>query len=103
MTLTPDLKALSEAMLPCSFCGGVDFRIEPGGQTWMGVKGYSEPQYFHLYHNGKVPEGDGFQSCAVQIRARTEAELHSIWNYRPANQLFTQADLNAIAQEKIND
>ena len=67
----------------------------------MGVKGYSEPQYFHLYHNGKVPEGDGFQSCAIQIRARTEAELHSIWNYRPANQLFTQADLDAaVAAER---
>lgn len=67
---------------PCPFCGGTQYRIEAGGQTWRGVKGYSEPQYFHLYHNGKVPEGDGFQTCSVQIRARTEDELFSIWNTR---------------------
>lgn len=69
---------------PCPFCGGTQYRIEAGGQTWRGVKGYSEPQYFHLYHNGKVPEGDGFQTCSVQIRARTEDELFSVWNTRAA-------------------
>ena len=67
-------------IMPCPFCGGADYRIEPGGQTWRGVKGYSAPQYFHFYHNGVVPEGDGFQSCSVQIRARTETECTSIWN-----------------------
>jgi len=67
-------------MMPCPFCGGDEFRIEAGGQTWRGVKGYSEPQYWHLYHSGTIAEGDGFQMCSVKIRARTEAELHSIWN-----------------------
>lgn len=69
-------------LLPCPFCAGIEFRVEAGGQTWRGMKGYSEPQYWHLYHNGTIPEGDGFQMCSVQIRARTEAELHSIWNTR---------------------
>ena len=69
---------------PCPFCGGTKHRIEPGGQTWRGTAGYSAPQYFHLYHNGTIPEGDGFQMCAIQIRARTEAELLSIWNTRAA-------------------
>ena len=67
-------------LMPCPFCGGTEYRLEAGGQTWMGVKGYSEPQYWHLYHNGTVPEGDGFQICSVQIRARTESECVSIWN-----------------------
>ena len=67
-------------LMPCPFCGGTEYRLEPGGQTGTGVKGYTEPQYWHLYHNGRVLEGDGFQSCSVQIRARTETECTSIWN-----------------------
>ena len=65
---------------PCPFCGGTEHRIEPGGMTWRGVRGYSDPQYYHLYHSGRIPEGDGFQSCSVVFRCRTEAELLSVWN-----------------------
>ena len=69
-------------LLPCPFCGGDKFRIEPGGQTWRGMSGYTAAQYYHLCHNGDIPEGDGFQTCSVVIRARTELELVSIWNTR---------------------
>lgn len=63
----------------CPFCGGTEYRTEPAGQTWRGVNGWSEPQYWHLYHNGTIPEGDGFQKCILTIRARTEEECLSIW------------------------
>ena len=76
----PDEQKLS----PCPFCSGTDYHIIPGGQTWRGVKGYSNPQYFHLYHNGRIPEGDGFQNCSVQLRCRTEDELLVVWNTRAA-------------------
>jgi len=83
----------------CPFCGGAEYRIEPGGQTWRGTRGYSEPQYFHLLHHGKIPEGDGFQECFVQIRARTEAELLSIWNDRAVPAV--QADCDASIRSAI--
>lgn len=84
---------------PCPFCGGVEFRIEAGGQTWRGVKGYSDPQYWHLYHNGTIPEGDGFQMCSVQIRARTEAELYSIWDWR-ADTVSAQIKAAVLAERE---
>ena len=74
------LKEKAAELIPCPFCGSSNYRIEAGGQTWRGVKGYSEPQYYHLYHNGIIPEGDGFQSCSIQIRARTDAECVAVWN-----------------------
>lgn len=65
---------------PCPFCGSTEVRIDAGGQVWCGVKGYSEPQYYHLRHNGKLKSGDGFQSCFVEIRGRTGPEVLAIWN-----------------------
>ena len=64
----------------------------------MGVKGYSPAQYYHLHHNGKIPEGDGFQTCYVQIRARTELKLVSIWNTRTD---LPATDEHAFANEKV--
>ena len=82
MTDAPKLK-------PCPFCGGAEVRIEAGGQVWRGVKGYSDPQYYHLHHNGRIPTGDGFQTCYVNLRVRSEEEAIAAWN--------TRADLSAIA------
>lgn len=65
---------------PCKYCGGVEVRIKPGGQTWRGVKGYSSPQYYHLMHNGVFNFGDSFQNCSVVFRGRTKEELLEIWN-----------------------
>jgi len=68
----PDLK-------PCPFCEGGETRIEPFGQTWMGQK-YSEPQFYRLTHHGKLPEGDGFETCHIQFRAKTPHDLVYMWN-----------------------
>lgn len=56
--------------------------IEGKGQTWRGVKGYSEPQYFFLRHHGDLREDDTFQTVYIEIRARTEAQAISLWNTR---------------------
>ena len=71
-TEVPDLK-------PCPFCGGGETRIEPCGQTWMGQQ-YSEPQFYRLTHHGKLPEGDGFETCHIQFRARTTHDIVYMWN-----------------------
>ena len=68
-------------LLPCPVCGGGTHMVRTGGQTWWG-RWRTDPQYYYLYHNGVIPEGDGFQSCSATIRARTELELVSIWNTR---------------------
>jgi hypothetical protein len=74
MTDAPELK-------PCPFCRGTDVRIDAGGQIWRG-QGYSDPQFYHLHHNGRLPSGDGFQTCYVNLRVRTEAEAIAAWNTR---------------------
>jgi hypothetical protein len=73
--MTDDLK-------PCPFCGGGITTIEGGGQTWRGVNGYSDPQFYHLRHFGKLSETDDFPRCFVEFRCRTEAEAIAAWNTR---------------------
>jgi hypothetical protein len=73
--MTDDLK-------PCPFCGGGITTIEGGGQIWRGVNGYSDPQFYHLRHFGKLSETDDFPRCFVEFRCRTEAEAIAAWNAR---------------------
>ena len=87
-TEAPDLK-------PCPFCKGGETRIEPCGQTWMGQQ-YSEPQYYRLTHNGKLPEGDGFETCHIQFRARTPHDIVYMWN-------DTRADLSDANDKRIEE
>lgn len=87
----PDLK-------PCPFCGGGETNIEPCGQTWMGQQ-YSEPQFYRLTHHGKLPEGDGFETCHIQFRARTTHDIVYMWNDTREDLPATNAQ--AFANEKV--
>lgn len=69
-------------LMPCPFCGGGITSVEAGGQIWRGVNGYSEPQFYHLLHFGKLSETDDFPRCFVEFRCRTEAEAIAAWNQR---------------------
>ena len=82
-------------LLPCPFCEGGETRIEPCGQTWMGQK-YSEPQFYRLTHHGKLPEGDGFETCHIQFRARTTTDIVYMWN-------DTRADLSDAKDKRIKE
>ena len=73
---------MTEKLKPCPFCGGTEVRIEAGGQLLRGTKGYSDPQYYHLHHNGRIAFGDGFQTCHVNLRVRTQQEAIVAWNTR---------------------
>ena len=63
----------------CVHCGGGKYQLYPGGQTWMGVKGYSDPQYWHLSHWCAKPEADPFLTCTITLRGRTNEELLARW------------------------
>jgi hypothetical protein len=73
---------MSDDLKPCPFCGGGITTIEGGGQIWRGVNGYSDPQFYHLRHFGKLSETDDFPRCFVEFRCRTEAEAIAAWNTR---------------------
>ena len=65
---------------PCPFCGGTKIWIKAGGQNWRGVKGWSDPQWFQLIHNGVLDRGDGvFETCTIQLRARTGPGALAAW------------------------
>ena len=75
MTDAPDLK-------PCPFCGGTNTSIEPMGQIWRGVKGYSDPQYYVLVHHDHLPQNDGRAWCYIKMTSKTEADVIEAWNTR---------------------
>jgi len=91
--MTDDLK-------PCPFCGGGITTIEGGGQTWRGVNGYSDPQFYHLRHFGKLSETDDFPRCFVEFRCRTEAEAIAAWNTR-ADTTTWNAAIRAAAEAMV--
>jgi len=90
--MTDDLK-------PCPFCGGGITTIEGGGQTWRGVNGYSDPQFYHLRHFGKLSETDDFPRCFVEFRCRTEAEAIAAWNTRALTEQLEAARADAKEAE----
>jgi len=65
---------------PCPFCGGGENRIEPKGQVWSGVKGYSKPQWFEFTH--WCAAEDKFLRPVITLKAHTEAQLAELWNTR---------------------
>ena len=65
---------------PCLFCKGGETRIEPHGQTWRGMRGYSDPICWRLTHfcEGVLP--DDYVTNHMELRGRTEEQCVEAWN-----------------------
>jgi len=78
----PELIEMAKSSLrDCPFCHskGREVRLEPKGQTWMGM-GYSLPQYFELRHFCKKPADDAFVDGHIVFRVRSLDDAVRRWN-----------------------
>jgi hypothetical protein len=88
---------MSEKLKPCPFGSKGSTDIEGMGKLWRGTAGYSDPQYFHLRHHGRLHDGDTFSAIFVEIRARTEEQVRAMWNTRAPDPVRDAADRLADA------
>ena len=65
-------------LTPCALCGSGEYRVTPGGQTWMG-QGNTAPQYFTMLHWCAKPADDPFVSTTMSLRCRSLDDILARW------------------------